>query len=101
MKTRAAAVKVLNSLNKNYFDYEIKIDSMSKRLNYSQQDRDFLYILVKGVIKYSKLLDFYIKSTYKKSLNKIEPTGLNLLRIGVFQGRILKTPGHAYVFETL
>ena len=101
MKTRAAAVKVLNSLNKNYFDYEIKIDSMSKRLNYSQQDRDFLYILIKGVIKYSKLLDFYIKSTYKKSLNKIEPTGLNLLRLGIFQGRILKTPGHAYVFETV
>ena len=74
---------------------------MALRMKLSGKDRDFLYILVKGVIVYQKYLDFVIEQASHRSVTKFENTVLNLLRIGVFQSMILKTPAHAFTNETV
>ncbi len=100
MRTRAVAVNILSTLPRNYYNYEKRVAEVTKTLNYSQQDQDFVYILVKGVIKYKKLLDCILEMATDKPLKKIEVDALNLLRLGAFQGVILNTPRHALVYET-
>ncbi len=100
MRTRAAAVNILNTLPRNYYNYEKRVVEVSKNLNYNQQDQDFVYVLVKGVIKYKKLLDYILEMATDKPLKKIEVDALNLLRIGAFQRVMLNTPRHALVYET-
>jgi 16S rRNA (cytosine967-C5)-methyltransferase len=99
MKPRASAVYILNSLN-NFRNYEQKIDEVAKRFGYSQQDVNFIYNLVKGVIQYHKLLDYVLQFALNRPINKLEKTALNLLRIGAFQSIELNTPSHAFVYET-
>jgi len=101
VRIRAIAVKILYSVFKNQNNYEILLEDYSRKLKYDQKDRDFLYSLVKGVIQYKKYLDHIIEIAAKRSIKKMEPTALDLLRIGVYQAEILKTPKHAYVFETV
>lgn len=100
MRTRAAAVNILSTLPRNYCNYEKKVVEVTEKLNYSQRDQDFVYILVKGVIQYKKLLDYILEIATNKPLSKLEIDALNLLRIGLFQSVILNTPGYALVNET-
>lgn len=99
MRTRASAIYILNSLD-NFRNYEQKIDEAAKQFGYSQQDVNFIYNLVKGVIQYHKLLDYILQFALDKPISKLEKTALNLLRIGAFQSIGLKTPSHAFVYET-
>ncbi|MBU0711475.1 16S rRNA (cytosine(967)-C(5))-methyltransferase RsmB [bacterium] len=101
MNIRTAAVRILNSYHHQYFNYENKIAATSDGLKLSGKDRDFLYILVKGVILHRSYLDFVIEIAAQRSVKKFENTVLNLLRVGVFQYLILETPPHAFTNETV
>jgi len=98
---RTAAVRILNSYHHQYFNYENKIAATADGLHLSGKDRDFLYILVKGVILHRLYLDYVIEIASQRSVNKFENTVLNLLRVGVFQYLILETPPHAFTNETV
>ncbi|MDO9548129.1 MAG: 16S rRNA (cytosine(967)-C(5))-methyltransferase RsmB [Candidatus Marinimicrobia bacterium] len=100
MNIRTAAVRILNSYHQ-YFNYENKIAATADGLKLSGKDRDFLYILVKGVILHRSYLDFVIEIASQRSVKKFENTVLNLLRVGVFQYLILETPPHAFTNETV
>ena len=101
MNTRAAAVKILNSLRNNYFAYEKRIADFVGEKNFSQQDQDYIYALVKGAIQHQSFLDFIIDIAVTRSAKKLEITALNLLRIGILQISIMATPMHAAVNETV
>ena len=101
MNIRTAAVRILNFYHHQYFNYETKIAATADGLKLSGKDRDFLYILVKGVILYCLYLDFVIEIASQRSVKKFENTVLNLLRVGVFQYLILETPPHAFTNETV
>jgi len=98
---RTAAVRILNSYHQQYFNYENKIAATADDLKLSGQDRDFLYILVKGVILHRLFLDFVVEIASQRSVKKFEKSVLNLLRVGVFQYLILETPPHAFTNETV
>ncbi|MBN2601481.1 MAG: 16S rRNA (cytosine(967)-C(5))-methyltransferase RsmB [Candidatus Marinimicrobia bacterium] len=101
MNIRTAAVRILNSYHHQYFNYENRITAMADRLQLSEKDRDFLYLLVKGVILHRLYLDHVIEIASQRSVSKFENTVLNLLRVGVFQYLILETPPHAFTNETV
>lgn len=101
MNTRALAVQLLNSFHYHYNDFEKKVADTTERLNFSQADQDFVYIIVKGVIQYRKLLEYILTFSLNKTSRRLEQTALNLLYIGALQRVILKTPEHALVYETV
>lgn len=101
MNTRAAAAQILSSCQRQYFNYEQKIADTADRLRFSQKDRDFLYILVKGVILYRDYLDHVIRMILKSPIKRLEKIVLNLLRVGTFQHLILETPLYAATNETV
>jgi len=101
VNTRAAAAQILSSCQRQYFNYEQKIADTADRLSFSQKDRDFLYILVKGVILYRDYLDHVIMMILKSPIKRLEKIVLNLLRVGTFQHLILETPLYATTNETV
>jgi len=101
MKTRTAAVEILNSLHKQPSDFETRVSEFVSTIEFSQEDRDFIYALVKGVIQYRRLLDYVLDFSLNRQFSQIEITAVHLLRIGAFQFVVLKTPPHALVYETV
>jgi len=101
VNTRFAAVKILISLSADGYDYEPAINSFVRSRDYTQPDRDFIYLLVKGAIQYRRLLDYLIDLVRPKSRSHLEKLARHLLRIGVLQIALLKTPMHAAVNETV
>ncbi|HMA62239.1 MAG TPA: 16S rRNA (cytosine(967)-C(5))-methyltransferase RsmB [bacterium] len=98
---RSTAVEILNLISDNYTDFEKKIHTFAEKRGFSKRDQNFLYKLVNGVIIYKDLLDFIIDLGYKRSINRLEKTALNLLRVGTYQKVILDTPDHAFIYETV
>lgn len=101
MNIRAAAARILSSYHHQYFNYEKKIDAAAVDLRLSDQDRDFLYLLVKGVILYRDYLDYAIEVAARRPVERFEKAVLNLLRVGTFQHLILETPLYALTNETV
>lgn len=101
MNVRAAAVRILNSARGPYYNYERKIALLADGLRLSREDRDFLYLLVKGVILHRSYLDYVIAKAALRPVQKFEKSVLNLLRLGVFQYLVLNTLPHAFTNETV
>jgi len=101
VNTRAAAVTILNTLPGTGYNYESAIDAFLKINNCSSPDSDFIYLLVKGTIQNQSLLDYLIEQTRNNSVKRLEKIARNLLRVGVLQIVVLKTPPHAAVNETV
>lgn len=101
MNTRAAAVQILNHLPFPFRQYELAIQRFLIQQACDQNDRDFIELLVIGVIIYHKQLDFIIKQVVRRPFQKLETMALNLLRVGVLQKINLRLPDHAVVNETV
>ena len=100
MNTRAAAALILDNLGDSYRYFEERVAYFCTRQHFKQADRDFIYLMVKGVVQNRSLLDFVIAGGIKRPLAQLEPLALNLLRLGVLQNIILQTPAYAAVNET-
>ncbi|MBN2280553.1 MAG: 16S rRNA (cytosine(967)-C(5))-methyltransferase RsmB [Candidatus Marinimicrobia bacterium] len=101
MKARTAAVIILNKLNDRFYGYEEVMEKFFRTERFKPEDRHFIHTLVKGTIEQSAFLDFVISNTYQGNFRNLEKITLNILRLGVFQAKILRTPVHAYVNETV
>lgn len=64
----------------------------------SAADRHFATELFYGVLRNLTMLDFWISLLRETS---VDASSRDLLRLGLFQLFILRTPGHAAVFETV
>jgi len=101
MNTRAAAVQILNRLPFPFRQYELAMRRFFAQQAYDQNDRDFIDLIVKGVIIYHKQLDFIIKQIVRRPFQKLETMALNLLRVGLLQKTRLQLPDFAVVNETV
>ena len=101
MKARTAAVTILHKLDNNFYGYEEVVEKFLRRNKFSKEDKSFINVLVKGTIEQSRYLDFVISATYRGNFETLEKSALNILRIGILQAKILNTPVHAYVNETV
>ena len=68
----------------------------------SGEERSFLTVLLYTVAERKITYDYYISAIANRSLEKIDPTTLNILRIGMCQiADISSVPDHAAVNETV
>ncbi|MBW1650646.1 MAG: 16S rRNA (cytosine(967)-C(5))-methyltransferase RsmB [Deltaproteobacteria bacterium] len=97
---RNTALYILNRLDKEKcttLDRLIE-NSVDKKNLLSKQDRALFNIIIYGVLRQKKRLDYIIKHFSNIPLNKIDNQILNILRIGIFQLKFLnKIPASAAV----
>ncbi len=101
MNLRALAVEILIESARCKSNYEQLVNKRSGQHKLSQSDQNFLYILVKETIQYRKYLDYLIELAVNRPLKQLDEQTLHLLRVGALQSHILKTPAHAFVYETV
>ena len=56
-------------------------------------DRRFVFNLAKGTVRYYLRADFFISQLSSRSINKIDPSILNILRMGVYQAQFIGLAG--------
>jgi len=67
----------------------------------SARDRQFAAELVYGTLRRKLILDAEIARASTRSLRRIDPEAVALLRLGAFQLRDTRVPVHAAVGETV
>ncbi len=88
--SRTAALRILDLVNLGSITLDTLLDENTTVLkNMSRRDRGLFNQLVYGVLRWRLLLDAVIKAYSSRSLKKIHPSILNILRIGLFQTRFM------------
>lgn len=85
MDAREIALKVINDVTSNNAYANIALVRELNRHKVSDQDRRFITELVYGTIKAGETLDWIIGHYVTRSLNKVAPVILNILRMGMYQ----------------
>ncbi len=95
---RALAVDALEQWRAARRFADVILQERLERCPLSGADRAFVTELFYGVLRNLTLLDFWIERLRSGALDE---TSRDLLRLGLYQIFILRTPGHAAVFETV
>ena len=83
---RNTSLTVLNRLERGNQTLDIILDDMTpSNHNLSRRDRSLFNALTYGVLRWRGRLDYIIAHFSNTPINKIEPTVLNILRLGLFQ----------------
>jgi 16S rRNA (cytosine967-C5)-methyltransferase len=65
-------------------------------------DRRFVFNLAKGSVRYYLRADFFISHLSSRSINKVDPSILNILRMGVYQAQFMDSvPAYSAVNESV
>jgi 16S rRNA (cytosine967-C5)-methyltransferase len=98
MNARAVAVAALTEWRSGRGFADGIVQRALMRSDLAPQDRAFALELFYGVLRNLSLLDFWIE---RLRSGRLDEEARDLLRVGVYQLMILRTPGHAAVFETV
>lgn len=103
MKTpRQTAFEILMKVEKDKAFSNKALDNALKKLEYSHQDSVFVSALVYGVLERKITLDYQISRFLTKSIKRLKPDVLTILRIGVYQLYFMdKVPVSAAVNESV
>ena len=85
MKAREIALRIINEIENNGAYANIALAKELPRHKLSDQDRRFVTELVYGTVKAGETLDWILSFYIERSLQKIPPVILNVLRLGVYQ----------------
>ena len=85
VNARLLALRVIDSVFSNGAYSNIALNKVFSANKVSDLDRRFITELVYGSIKAKGTLDWIIGQNVSRSLNKISPIILNILRLGAFQ----------------
>ncbi len=101
-KVRASAVKAVFEVKERNAYSNIVLAEQLRNNKFNDLDRRFFTELVYGTIKVGDSIDWIISKYVKRSLKKIDPKILAILRIGIYQLFFLsKIPQHAAVNESV
>lgn len=96
MKAREIALRIINEIKNNGAYANIALAKEMPRHNLNDQDRRFVTELVYGTVKAGETLDWILSFYVERSLKKIPPVILNVLRMGIYQLRFMdKVPPSA------
>jgi 16S rRNA (cytosine967-C5)-methyltransferase len=99
---RALAVKILNRIDRTDAYLDKLLESEIKNNEISVNDKNLLYEIVHGVIRYSVRIDHVISTYYKGQFSKCIPNLKNALRVAIYQILFLeKIPDYAAVNEAV
>lgn len=85
MNARAIALNILNEVYQQKAYANISLSRHFQKYEISEQDRRFITELVYGTVKSGDTLLWILKKFVTRPLNKIEPTVINILRLGIYQ----------------
>jgi 16S rRNA (cytosine967-C5)-methyltransferase len=96
VNAREVALRVINDVNNNGAYANVALAREFNRQELKEQDRRFVTELVYGTVKTGETLDWMISRYVNRTLNKIPPVILNVLRLGMYQLMFLtKVPASA------
>ncbi len=98
MTARALAIKALCEWRDGHRFIDAILQDLLARYPLPSADRGFATELVYGVVRQLALLDFWIGRLRPRP---VDDEARDLLRLGLYQLFLLRTPGHAAVFETV
>mgnify|MGYP000897546936 CR=1 FL=1 len=97
---REEALKILIKVFEDKSYSNILIKNLGQK--YTSLDRSFITELVYGTIKYKLRIDYIISKQSNINMNKISPSILNILRMGIYQIDYLdRVPNSAAVDESV
>jgi 16S rRNA (cytosine967-C5)-methyltransferase len=83
---RKLALFILDTLDQNKNTLDQILDSLlARNPDMAKRDKAFLYSLVYGVLRWRGRLDWFVSAFSKIRIQKIDPSVLNILRLGLFQ----------------
>ncbi len=85
---RKTALTILIKISKKHFHHLDRIitdDIDHQDHHMTRRDRNFINVLIYGVLRWRQNLDWIIRHCSKTKLEKIQPEILNILRLGLFQ----------------
>ena len=85
MNAREVALNILNEVYTQQAYANISLSRHLQKNQLSDQDRRFITELVYGTVKAGDTLLWILKKFVNRPLNKIEPTIINILRLGIYQ----------------
>lgn len=85
MDAREISLKIINDVINNQAYANIALARELNRHKVSEQDRRFITELVYGTVKAGATLDWIIGHYVTRSLHKVAPVILNILRMGMYQ----------------
>lgn len=85
MNARAIALNILNEVYQQKAYANISLSRHFQKYEITEQDRRFITELVYGTVKSGDTLLWILKKFVTRPLNKIEPTVINILRLGIYQ----------------
>ncbi|MCL2518655.1 MAG: 16S rRNA (cytosine(967)-C(5))-methyltransferase RsmB [Oscillospiraceae bacterium] len=101
-EVRNAALISLERIEKSKKYSNLEIDAAIKKYNFTDIDRAFFTALVYGVIQRRITLDYFIAQFSNKPIGKIDPTVLQILRLGLYQIMFMdKVPNSAACDESV
>lgn len=103
MKTpRQTAFEILMRVEKDKAFSNKALDNALKKLEYSRQDSVFVSALIYGVLERKITLDYQISRFLTKSIKRLKPDVLTILRMGMYQLLYMdKVPTSAAVNESV
>jgi 16S rRNA (cytosine967-C5)-methyltransferase len=84
-KARKTALLILNTLHTTRKPLDDILDEIFDEGHQSKLDKAFIYRLVYGVLRWQNRIDWIIKHFSHVKIHKIDPTVLNIIRMGLFQ----------------
>lgn len=85
MNARTIALNILNEVYQEKAYANISLSRHLSKNDLSEQDRRFITELVYGTVKAGDTILWILKKFINRPFTKIEPTILNILRLGVYQ----------------
>ena len=101
-KARETALKIMNLVHQQEAYANVALAQELKKGGLSDIDRRFVTELVYGSVKAGDTLDWIIRQYVTRTLKKIDPVVLNILRLGTYQIRYMdKVPESAACNESV
>lgn len=85
MNAREIAIKIINTVHSKEAYANVALAKELIKRDVSEQDRRFITELVYGTVKTAQTLDWILLKYINRSLDKITPIILDILRMGVYQ----------------
>jgi len=102
INARKLALRILDEIDQTHDFSHLVVNRMFQRYDIESADRRFVSHIVFGVLENKLLLDYYIRKLSAQRFSRIDPSIVNILRMGLYQlVYMTKVPDSAAVDESV
>lgn len=102
INARKLALRILDEIDQTHDFSHIVVNRTFQRYDIESADRRFVSHIVFGVLENKLLLDYYIRKLSAQRFSRIDPSIVNILRMGLYQlVYMTKVPDSAAVDESV